>query len=229
MAVISAGLVRNEANRWLHEFLAQARFLSDEVVILDDCSDDDTVSICRQYAEEVIESDSSTFLAAEHRLRAQLWAAATRTAKRNDWILLFDADELLAEVEQDILRDLLHNRRLPHLDSLSFRLLDMWSETHYRHDQYWTAHLRQWVRAVRFDPTAQHRWPEKAQHCGSHPIGAEGVIGESGLSIRHMGWSRESDRRAKFRRYMSADPTGAHGWLAQYESILDPAPNLLEA
>ncbi|WP_367638908.1 glycosyltransferase [Kineococcus endophyticus] len=220
-------LVKNEADRWLHEALRQARFLSDHVVVLDDASTDTTREIAYQYADEVLESAVSMFARDERFQRQRLWDTATRMARRGDWILGFDADELLPEDHVERLRLILTTKFLPGVDSMSFRLCDMWSDTHYRDDKFWTAHHRQWVRAVRFDPTAPNRWRDATHHCGSFPLGSEGVVGFTDLTIKHMGWSREQDRKAKFDRYMEADPDGALGWLEQYHSILDPEPHLV--
>jgi hypothetical protein len=46
------------------------------------------------------------------------------------------------------------------------------------------------------------------------------------MAIQHWGWSRPEDRKAKYERYMKADPEGKNGSLAQYRSILDPKPAL---
>ena len=50
----------------------------------------------------------------------------------------------------------------------------------------------------------------------------------SDLRIKHYGWATASDRLEKYNRYMSLDPQGLYGNLAQYKSILDENVNLVK-
>ena len=51
--------------------------------------------------------------------------------------------------------------------------------------------------------------------------------GELGLRLKHYGWAKAEDRRAKYLRYQQLDPECKFGWREQYESILDENSNLV--
>ncbi|HEY3426295.1 MAG TPA: glycosyl transferase family 2, partial [Negativicutes bacterium] len=44
---------------------------------------------------------------------------------------------------------------------------------------------------------------------------------------QHWGWARPADRLEKFYRYKKLDPKAQYGIKEQYQSILDPKPNLI--
>lgn len=143
-----------------------------------------------------------------------------------EWIIILDADEMFEEDAPYQLRELLTHSS--NIDYFSFRLYDMWTETHYREDLLWQAH--KWYRplAVRNIPKFQDKWQETPQHCGRFPkniIDLRG--GTSPLRIKHLGWLRPQDRLDKYYRYKQLDPHGTYGNLEQYQSILDPNPTLV--
>jgi hypothetical protein len=66
------------------------------------------------------------------------------------------------------------------------------------------------------------------QHCGRLPANLmELNCAAIDLRVKHMGWSTPSDRKRKLTRYRSLDPDARFGVAAQYDSILDPSPNLV--
>jgi hypothetical protein len=104
----------------------------------------------------------------------------------------------------------------------------MWSETHYREDAYWRAHLMYRPFLVRYKADLPYAWKETPQHCGRFPLTiSHFAYWCHPLRVKHMGWAREEDRRDKYDRYMRLDGEGRYGWKEQYESILDPAPNTI--
>jgi len=216
-------LVRNEAGRFLERVLEQMRLVCDEVVVLDDASEDDTAEICRKYGAKVFHSPMSLFGINELVLRKTLWQYATQIAGNGGWILNLDADETLSHPEK--LREMIEIADRNGADALGFRLHDMWDEKHYRDDEYWTAHRRFWPFCVRYDATRNYVWNEQPLHCGRFPINAVSRLVDAKIDILHWGWSREADRLAKYQRYKQIDK-GGYGIAAQYESILDPNPVL---
>jgi len=223
-----AMLVRNESGRHLESVLKQATEYIDHAVILDDASDDTTALIC----QEILQGIPLTFHSNKHPLfnneillRKQLWEMALRS--NPEWIIILDADELFEDDAPRQLRELL--TYASDADYFSFRLYDLWTETHYREDSLWQAH--KWYRPfiVRNIPGFKAEWQETPQHCGRFPKNIMSLRGESSiLRIKHLGWARPQDRLAKYYRYKQLDPNGTYGNLEQYRSILDPSPNLLE-
>jgi len=222
-----AMLVHNESGRHLERVLKQAAAYIDHAVILDDASQDNTVELCQNLLKGIsltIHSNKEPQFHNEILLRKQLWKMAVSTP--SEWIIILDADEMFEEDGPQQLRDLL-NHSLD-VDHLSFRLFDLWTETHYREDQLWQAH--KWYRPfiVRNIPDFQARWQETPQHCGRFPQNITDLRGgTSPLRIKHLGWLKPQDRLAKYYRYKRLDPNGRYGNLEQYRSILDPNPNLV--
>jgi hypothetical protein len=69
-------------------------------------------------------------------------------------------------------------------------------------------------------------WNEQGLHCGRFPMNKLICPINSGINIKHMGWSTQKDREEKYKRYLRIDPDGKYGILEQYLSILDPKPEL---
>jgi len=193
----------------------------DKIIILDDCSTDETPDICRKYGE-VFYSDRSYWGFNEVRQRKFQWELATH--EKPDWILNLDADETILNIEK--LPQMIKTAEQYGCDGLGFRLYDMWNETEYRDDELWCGHYGSWIMAVKYDPKKDYRWCEKELHCGRFPENAVSKLGQTEMKIQHWGWSRTEDRQTKHERYMKADPLGKNGSLAQYESKMDETPNL---
>lgn len=221
-----AMLVRNEADRYLIRVLQHAARYIDAAVILDDASEDNTVEVCRQALQGIpliIHSNNGPHFHNEIVLRKQLWEMAAGTGP--DWILILDADEIFEERAPAVLKEL---ARRPDVYYYSFRLYDMWDESHYREDAYWSAH--KWYRPfmVRYIPDFNYTWKETPLHCGRFPVNIDSFKGEnSELRIKHLGWLKPEDRLKKYFRYKALDPDSRYGVAEQYQSILDPRPNLL--
>ncbi|AEF93769.1 glycosyl transferase family protein [Desulfotomaculum nigrificans CO-1-SRB] len=221
-----AMLVRNEADRYLKEVLQQARQYVDSAVILDDASEDHTVEVCERTLEGIplnIVSNKKPCFNNEIILRKQLWQMAIDS--HPDWILILDADEIFEVNAPRILKILAQNKDIYYY---SFRLYDMWSETHYREDDYWCAHKRYRPFMVRYVPGFHYLWNETPLHCGRLPVNITEFKGENhDLKIKHLGWLKPEDRLRKYYRYKELDPQCIYGIAQQYDSILDPRPNLV--
>lgn len=221
-----AMLVRNEAGRYLERVLKHAARYIDQAVILDDASEDNTVEVCRQALQDiplVIHSNKEPHFHNEIVLRKQLWELAAGLDP--DWILILDADEIFEERAPDALKELAQRTDVYYY---AFRLYDMWDEQFYREDTYWSAH--KWYRPfmVRYIPGFAYTWKETPLHCGRFPVNIDAFKGEkSELRIKHLGWMKPEDRLKKYYRYKELDPDSKYGVAGQYQSILDPRPNLL--
>lgn len=219
--------VRNEGGRYLEEVLKDLSTFVDHIVIVDDASTDHTLEICRSCdkVEKLVTLASSLF-DEEWKLRSILWQTTVSTSP--DWILAVDADELYEERAKRSIRNLINQDRY---DWVSFRLYDMWgSRQYYREDELWQAHRRQTMTLVRYFPGFPYLYPERAHHVPRLPATCAALQGlTTDLRIKHLGWAGPLEERVqKYVRYKKLDPEGKWGNIAQYESILDLSPSLVE-
>lgn len=220
-------LVRNEENKFLNKVLTHAAEYIDKAVILDDGSEDNTVQVCKDLLKnkslDIVINESSNF-SNEIVLRKQLWQ---KTVKTNpDWILCLDADEIFEDKIIQFISDLMNQ---PAFDYYTFRLFDMWNESHYREDAYWKAHKYYRTFLIRYQPNFHYTWSETPQHCGRFPNNTNRLNGcQCNIRLKHYGWSNELLRKYKYDRYMKLDPGGVYGNINQYETILDKNPKLIK-
>ncbi|HEY9724288.1 MAG TPA: glycosyltransferase [Oscillatoriaceae cyanobacterium] len=224
--VLLSMLVHNEADRYLRQVLSHAASYVDQVLIVDDGSTDDSVEVCREVLagvpHRIVRLEQSSFHQ-EHLLRRKQWELAL--AERSDWILVLDADEIFEDGMRTGIRRLIDQDQY---DAIAFRLYDFWDEARYRDDAYWCAHRFHRPFLVRRVPGRPVIWQETDQHCGRFPQDVMHLrMAQSELRLKHLGWASERDRQAKFARYQRLDPDGRFGSAAQYQSILDPQPNLV--
>lgn len=223
--IIGGILVRNEANRYLHQVMGQFAIICDHIVVVDDCSNDNTIDICMQYCNEIHVSEESLWEKNEVKQRKRLFDLCSKHCESNDWILIMDADEFFDDSKN--VRADLKTMNL-YIDVYTCRLFDMWDLENYRDDDLWTAHKRFWPFAVRFYKNRKYKWNETDLHCGRFPKNAFGLCGESRNRVKHVGWATKEDREIKYERYMRIDGDGKFGILEQYKSILDENPNLVK-
>jgi glycosyltransferase involved in cell wall biosynthesis len=216
-------IVHNEGNRYLTQVLEAAKEYITDAVIIDDASDDDTLKVVCYMLKDIpfkIVHNSVSKFSNEIELRKQQWEETLDT--NPEWILTLDADEIFdGDLRSLDLKD-------PSIDAYYFRLFDMWDSNHYRDDQFWGAHNSYRPFLIRYNDQLSYEWKETAQHCGRFPLTINNLSYQtSEIRLKHLGWAMESDRKAKYDRYMKLDPDGTFGWKAQYESILDANPNLV--
>jgi len=133
-------LVRNEMDRWLSSVLDQLNLICDEITVLDDCSTDETPVLCELKGADVFESKIQRWNTDELSQRKKLWEITTSKCNDNDWIICLDADELFVNEHIPYIKYVLKTAS-NNIDAMGFRLHDMWSDTHYRDDAWWMAHL----------------------------------------------------------------------------------------
>lgn len=232
-------LCRNESqDRWLYRFMYQMFKLCDRIVILDDNSTDNTVEEIESFFDknkkddiEIYENDKCLWETNEVLARQMLFNLTVEKCTHEDWILCLDCDELIDLEHINYIKyafKYLSTIPLENMDSLGFKLFDMWDDDNYRHDKWWTAHLRHWPMAIKYDKNRQYEWKNTKLHCGRFPLNSALKMYPSLIPIKHMGWSREKFRKEKYDRYMRIDGKKEDGLLGQYESILDNNPNLIE-
>jgi glycosyltransferase involved in cell wall biosynthesis len=220
-------IVKNEEGRYLEQTLKSLCGHIDEAVIIDDDSTDNTVNICKEALAgiplHIVKNEDSMFNN-ETSLRQKQW---NETIKTNpDWILNLDADEILEEGFWGDAQKFLDN---PKYDIYSFRLYDMWNQTHYRDDEYWHSHSIYRPFLLRYQSDFPYKWNEIPQHCGRFPVNIfSHPTANSKYRIKHFGWATEKDRSEKQKRYEKADPDAIYGIKEQYDSIMDRSPTLRE-
>lgn len=220
-------IVKNEEGRYLKQMLERLRAHISEAVIIDDGSTDHTIDICTETLADIplhlIKNHSSMF-ENETALRQQQWEETIKT--NPDWILSLDADEVFEDRFWEHAQDLIDD---PNYDVYSFRLYDMWDQTHYREDPYWHAHSIYRPFLLRYQPDFLYQWNDLSQHCGRFPMNIfSHPNADSEYRIKHFGWATENDRKEKRRRYQMLDPDAIYGIQEQYDTILDKHPTLLK-
>jgi len=127
-------------------------------VVLDDCSEDDTVKLTRSFEKAVVyENERPLFAEDESALRSRLW---NLTIKENlGWIAAIDADEIMEDRIIDEVRFLIDQ---DYYDAIYFRVFDFWaSQTHYRKDGGWDPWAKFWPFMVRYKPDINYFRPRR--------------------------------------------------------------------
>ena len=200
--LVTALLVRNEADKYLDRVLRRCLEFSDEVVVLDDGSTDDSVAIAKQLGCVVRErGETLPMWGDEAPARAELWDLGAKAAG-DGWLLICDADMILNGDPRPLTLS-------TNCTAWAWVLYDVWDEEHlYRCDGYWQGHLhpRPWM----YRPSALQEppiWPRKGIHTGHAPLNfpynVTGVTQEYDVSWSHLSFLRRIDRLKKVSQYES--------------------------
>ncbi|HJS83555.1 MAG TPA: glycosyltransferase family 2 protein [Nitrososphaera sp.] len=223
MKLIANMIGRNEVNRFLPEVLKHLVDVVDDIVFTDDASTDDTPLVAGKIGAHVKVLSEPLFSIDEGRLRSLAWEHLSEFAKRGDWILAIDCDELFYQ-SVDV-RMLMEQYEY---DVLGVTFYHMWDPINYRIDKAWAPTISS--RLFRFFPGGEFR--QRRLACGSEPtyvtelIRRRKVLWHSGLVMQHLGYMRDEDKMSKYQRYMELDGGDFHA-RAHLESILDPEPVLI--
>lgn len=225
--LIIGTLVYNEEHKFLKEYLDKISQLTNNIVIIDDGSTDNSLSICSKYTSNINISDR-LMTKDESLLRYNLWNECIKLANNGDYILIQDCDELYPDSSIKKFEETLKKADKLQADSIAFNLYDMWNKKEYREDSpYWTASKHLWVRCIRYRSNYNYYWSNKKLHCGSLPINSYYNAYASKLQIQHMAYSTVELRKKKVEFYNNLDPEGQWGIKEQYNSILDENPTLI--
>lgn len=206
MKLITALLVRNEAGpeRYLRRVLATCQKWSDNIVVLDDGSTDDTPKVCADFGALVkTREHSPQAWGNEASARQELWELAmTQVEDVNSWILIADADmEFVGNPRELCLAK--------DCNSWATVLYDMWSETEYREDEYWVGHRtpRIWlVNPARVPAGWTPQWNPRGVHCGHLPANWPAFVNiapPDKYYYLHRAYQNPIHRKAKYEQYKS--------------------------
>lgn len=228
--LVAMMLAHNEADRYLERVIENTLLFCDEIIILDDHSDDCTLSLIveikTKYPNRIFLRPSKETWENESLLRKELLDYALEYSP--DWLIAIDADELY-EVDK-------MNEQLPYLmsqtdaDWIGFRFFDMWDdEQHYRDDDKWPAGAVYAPRMFK-NVGSCYEWSESRRHCGSIP---ESMVRCSigincSVRVKHLGWVKKDDRDKKYLERLQDDPFNEFYSDEVYSAILESSPILVK-
>lgn len=228
MKLVVGMLVKNEAGRYLHRIIQNICQFADELVVLDDRSEDSTRDVIRQTCTIPLQVHVATegHFGNEITLRKDLYQRVA--AEHPDWLMIIDADEICVTSRTSLRQAFEELMNDQSVDVWGFRFYDFWTETSFRADTLWHAHEYHTLMLARNISDYVPLWKETPHHCGRLPANLWSLrtYPTDLIKIKHYGWATEPDRRTKYQRYLQYDPHGEYGSLEKYESILDPNPNL---
>jgi glycosyltransferase involved in cell wall biosynthesis len=201
MRIITLICARNEADRYLTECLDWNGQQSDELVVFDDRSTDNTLEVALACGATPIlrTEEEASFVDNEGLFRMAAWRAMERTVRPEigDWIVCLDADEFLV----GDLSDLLEGRHEP---ALKLHVHECFGAAPdgtplIRKDGFWGdiwgARIGRYQHGFRYAPVplGGGSLPEELNAKAVPAVGA---------SILHYGYFRDPDRRRKYSAYM---------------------------
>lgn len=229
MKLVASMIVRNELNRYLGLVIEHLQTYTDEIRVLDDGSTDGSADYLREQGVAVAENEGPTF--DEHE------GAARQTLLRHtmnalpDWILAIDADEFVGDPYRlrAVIEDAGNGRLAPPAFTLDMQ--EVWEATPeilaVRTDGGWRPHgCPILFRVPRRPEERRQGWKinPKRLACGREPMSVRrnyGLARPTGSAILHFGWARESERRARYDRYVSLDGGKYHA-NSHIQSIMAP-------
>jgi len=222
--IVGHMVMRNEADRYLQASLTQLLKFCDEVVVVDDQSDDDSVEIARDLGCKVIvrPNEILSFLQDETYFRSYAWWAMTKELKlsNKDWIIALDADEYIYG-GPDLISE------VKNYDSISVPIREVWDvdPIQLRVDGFWDTNSHN--RIVKYNPS--FRFENSGSGTGSVPTGkynTEIHDKHSPLMILHFGYTTPEDRQTKYERYTGMKN---HGHNEKHIRSIIGTPTLIEA
>jgi hypothetical protein len=197
--LVTALLVRNEADKYLERVLTRCLQFSDQVLVLDDGSTDGSERLAWRLGCEVRQRTGQAMWGAEAPARAELWDWGAREAA-DDWLLIADADMLLHGDPRPLLQTQVHN-------AWAFVLYDLWNdERYYRCDGFWQGHRfpRPWLFRPKHLGFDVPKWPDRGLHTGHCPANAELKSGiANDLAWLHLAYLSYPNRLRKRDSYLA--------------------------
>lgn len=218
--ILIASIVKNEAHKFLASALDVWHEIADEVLVVDDASEDETPELVRASGATLVRKDVHLW-GDEANARHALWEEAVARTDEGDYIFVLDADMVPAEDPREFLTG--------EPDALAFVLYDLWSPHAYREDFYWQAHKRHRIWCVRRPSDREWEWPELHIHSGHLPLNLdiESVYHlPEEYGILHYAYSSHALRTTKHAQYASVREHLSGFQQSHARSILDDEPTL---
>lgn len=208
MRLIAHLVTRNEAGRYLEQCLRWLRTFVDDIVVFDDFSSDDTVTICERNGAHVTVRDPelSSFLEHEGMFRSAGWATIGEHAAEGDWVFAVDADEFLVGPswadQRHVLNETIAVCEAEQATGVNIAVREVWAFDEndrllIRTDGFWgnlwSLRLAKW--------TGDCQFPDRPLGCGSVPETVVSAVRDVGVDLLHYGYTAVDDRRARFDRY----------------------------
>lgn len=208
MTITAALRVRNEG-RWLREVLASIQPVTDDIVLFDDHSTDDTHKIARMYDCEIWDSpyvDGET-----NETQDKNYLLDRVRLHDPDYCLMIDGDEVLERLAP---RAILAKCRQG-FGVAGFPIRYVWDDRrHYRADGVYARFQRASMFAVKGQPDTLRfaAGPGGACnfHCGNVPANVVGHGAMIPADILHLGYMDREDRIRKYRWYNEKDPCNGY-------------------
>ena len=221
-------LVYNEEHRFLDNFLNNMSNLTNKIVIVDDGSTDNSISICSKYTSNIFQTDRM-MTKNESALRKFLWDKCSNLCNDKDYILIQDCDEFYTSNSLQNFEKTIYIANKLGADAIAHKKYDMWNKNQYREDPpYWQAHFNFLIWCVKYRKNYSYYWNNLKLHCGSLPINSYFNAFPSKLQVQHLAYSTLKLREQKVEFYKQLDPNAEWGIKQQYDSILDENPNLID-
>jgi glycosyltransferase involved in cell wall biosynthesis len=226
--LVAMMLTHNDGSRYLERVIENTLVFADEIAVLDDHSEDDTIDVLKDLAEEypgrIHISNSIESWENEAALRHELLMFAL--AYDPTWLIAVDSDELF---EADVLKAELDEiyKSGGVLKWVCFRFYDMWDDiSHFRHDDLWRS--GSWgPRMFRVEENEKMVFMQIKRHCGSIPSNMLKYRGmKSGARVMHLGYMKPNDRKKKYEEKVADDPENRFYSKEVYDAILDENPTL---
>lgn len=213
MRLIASVLGRNEESRYLSACLAHLQAFCDEIVFLDDCSDDDTAAVAEGYGCHVLRSGAPEFFEHEGRTRNRLLNYTLRWEPSH--VIAIDLDEFVSDGQR--LRSLCEQGQ----GIWTLSMEEVWKadpdSLYLRVDGKWGPRKVPMLYSVPANPTRAFRIADRKIACGREPqpVALAAIRGRATVSdvqVLHFGWTREAERQARYDRYVTHDlgKSGGH-------------------
>lgn len=196
--------VRNEA-RWIAEVLASIKPLTEQIIVFDDHSTDNTAEFAAAAGAWVV---PSPFDDVTDEVRDKNYLLDIVRSEGAEYVLSIDGDELLAPGAADRIRA----RLRPDWSVYSFPIRYLWNDReHYRGDGVYG----RFQRASMFSLVGQSSdvhfggsgpGAKCGFHCGNIPQGLRGPGCTVQVDILHLGYMLSEDRIRKYYWYNQKDP-----------------------